>query len=320
MPATTAPDTHYRVCAERLLNQPWPAVNGVTDPAQLSAELAAHLNYYQLPTPSEQLRFSSAALTTAATERVVWYRWQPPAARRRALVVHGYMDHSGLYHHLIKELLARDCEVLCFDLPGHGLSSGKRASIDDFNHYQLALDALLAAVAQWPPLPLVGLGQSTGGAILLQHLVDHPAPEAPWQSLNLFAPLLEPARWSALRWLLVLLGPLLTTVPRSFKANSSNRDFNHFLAHRDPLQTRVIPLAWLRAMQRWIVAFKPRSGPAGVRIIQGDNDNTVAWRRNLANFARQFTALEVAIIHGAGHQLVNESAPLRTEAFAQIKF
>ncbi len=320
MTATPARDSDHRACAERLLKQPWPAIDAATEPAQLSAELAAHLAYYQLPAPSEQLRFSSAALTTEATERVVWYRWQPPLAKRRALVVHGYMDHCGLYHHLIKELLARDCEVLCFDLPGHGLSSGPRASIDDFNHYQLALDALLAAVAQWPALPLVGLGQSTGGAILLQHLVDHPVPGAPWQSLNLFAPLLEPAHWPVQRWLLALLGPLLATIPRGFKPNTSNPDFNHFLAHRDPLQTRVIPLAWLRAMQRWIVAFKQRSGPAGVRIIQGDCDHTVARRRNLANFARQFPALQVAMVRGAGHQLVNESPRLRAEAFAQIKF
>lgn len=308
----------YIACAARLLAEPWHPVTAASQLAALPADLATHLRYYQLPEPDTGLLFSTGALATPATERVVWYRWQPEGPRYRAVVVHGYMDHTGLFNHLIKELLGRGCEVLCLDLPGHGLSSGARASIEAFDHYQLALDALLELAAGWPPLPLVGLGQSTGGAILLQHLLDHPMHNTPWKSLNLFAPLLEPAHWRFNRWLLALLSPLLKTIPRGFKPNTSNPAFNQFLAHRDPLQTRVIPLTWLRAMQRWMVAFKPRSGPPGVRIIQGDCDNTVAWRRNSAHFKRQFTALSVVVVAGAGHQLVNEAEPLRAEIFAQI--
>ena len=41
-----------------------------------------------------------------------------------------FFDHSGILKNLIKLCLDLDYTVVCFDLPGHGLSSG-RASIDN---------------------------------------------------------------------------------------------------------------------------------------------------------------------------------------------
>lgn len=310
---------HFTAIAASLQRRPWPSCSATRSPSQLSDELGAALRYYQLPLPSTELQFSSGALTAGTTERLVWYRWQPAQAQRRAVVVHGYFDHTGLYRHLINALLERGCEVVCFDLPGHGFSSGERASIDDFDHYQQALCAVLDLITSWPQLPLIGCGQSTGGAILLQHLAALGAQPSPWSAVNLLAPLFEPVGWRSSRLLLPLLSPFLRTLPRRFQRNSGDSAFGIFLAHQDPLQSRVIPLAWLRAMDRWIAGFRPLSCSAAVNIIQGDRDHTVAWRHNMAHFRRQFSAATITIIEGAGHHLVNETAALRAEVFAQLQ-
>ena len=57
------------------------------------------------------------------------------AARGNLLLLHGYFDHSGLYGKMIEYGLSRGCNVLIFDLPGHGLSTGEAAVIDDFAAY-----------------------------------------------------------------------------------------------------------------------------------------------------------------------------------------
>lgn len=54
--------------------------------------------------------------------------WSPPEPVGTAFVVHGYFDHLGLYRHLLERLLERHWRVVLWDLPGHGLSSGARAS------------------------------------------------------------------------------------------------------------------------------------------------------------------------------------------------
>ena len=58
------------------------------------------------------------------------------------LILHGYYDHVGLYRHVVEWGLRMGFAVLACDLPGHGLSSGARASINEFVEYQAVLQRL----------------------------------------------------------------------------------------------------------------------------------------------------------------------------------
>jgi alpha-beta hydrolase superfamily lysophospholipase len=53
--------------------------------------------------------------------------------------LHGYLEHSGIYQPIIKEILEQGFSVITYDLPGHGLSNGSPASIQNFDHYQQVL-------------------------------------------------------------------------------------------------------------------------------------------------------------------------------------
>ncbi len=89
-------------------------------------------------------------------------------------LLHGYLEHSGIYQPIIRELLDQGFSVLTYDLPGHGLSNGSPASIQNFDHYQQVLEAVYRYVNMQlnRPTPWLGIGQSTGGAIWLHHLLD----------------------------------------------------------------------------------------------------------------------------------------------------
>ncbi|PAV73167.1 hypothetical protein WR25_26215 [Diploscapter pachys] len=86
----------------------------------------------------------------------------------------------GLYRHVIEWALGRGYAVIGCDLPGHGLSSGERASIDDFGIYQQVLEALFEQARLLDlPRPWHLCGQSTGGAIVVDHLTPMTRPSCP---------------------------------------------------------------------------------------------------------------------------------------------
>lgn len=271
--------------------------------------LAAYLHFYHLDFAE---RFPGVQHHIGAVEcgqyRLAVQAWVQPAARSNLLLVHGYFDHTGLYGQLIAHGLARHANVLMFDLPGHGLSSGTVASIDDFRHYGAAIAEVLAA-SRLPELPWTVMAQSTGGAALVEFARQH----RPWPFHNtvLLAPLLRPAQWGRVRLAHMLLHRFTDSVPRRFGENSSDREFLDFV-RRDPLQSRRIPVAWVGALRRWLAEL-PREdlGVGSALLIQGDADQTVDWRYNLPCYGQFFPGLRIELIPGAGHHLANEAAGIR---------
>ena len=150
--------------------------------------------------------------------RLATQYWLPEKARATVLIVHGYYDHLGLYRHVIRFFLEQGYAVLGFDLPGHGLSSGARAVIHDFDEYGHAIhDAIHTASPHLPPLTL-GFGQSTGCSAWMNYLMaDFPSPV---ERLVLFSPLLRPDRWQQQgRWVYKLLYRWIRSLPRAPKLN-----------------------------------------------------------------------------------------------------
>ena len=241
--------------------------------------------------------------------------WRKPGATSNLLLLHGYLDHSGLFGHLIEYGLSRNCNVLIFDLPGHGLSSGEPAAIDDFGDYSQAIADVLAA-APLPDIPLWVLAQSTGAAALVDFAGKHPWP---FSAAILLAPLVRPVGWLGVRLAHMLLHRVIDRVPREFKRNSSDLDFLDFLK-RDPLQSHQISVRWVGALRRWLAALPLRDlgvGPA--LIIQGDDDQTVDWRYNLKMMRKLFPDSQVHYLPGAGHQLANESASIREQYLVAVE-
>jgi len=272
-------------------------------------EFAAYLRGYALEFAAQVAGVSHCAGAVASGPyRLATQLWTRPDARANLLLLHGYYDHTGLFGKLIAWGLARGCNVLIFDLPGHGLSTGEPAVIDDFSDYGRAIAAVLAQVSL-PDLPLWVMAQSTGAAAL----VDCARRQRPWPfaAMVLLAPLVRPAGWRGVRLAHTLLGPFTTSVPRKFNANSSDPEFLEFV-RRDPLQCREVPLRWIGALRRWLAALPHTDlgvGPA--LVIQGDSDHTVDWRYNLGVIQTLFPGSRVEHLAGAGHQLANESAAYR---------
>lgn len=249
-----------------------------------------------------------------------WRPRPPVQPRGTVLICHGYFDHVGLYRHVIGHVLELGYAVLAYDLPGHGLSTGPQAVIDDFRTYRDVLEQCLSLATNSFPKPWHVIAQSTGGAIVMDYLVSRgEGDENPFEQVILLAPLVRPFKWGTARWLHTVVSPFAKTLKRVFTINSNDPDFLDFLENRDPLQARRISAIWVSALKKWMPGFEKASRiKVSPVVIQGDKDETVDWQYNLEMIKKKFESPDIRMLPGARHQLANENEAFRRKIFAII--
>lgn len=278
--------------------------------------LSAHAQHYQRFYGLDVPVHSWLGSFPVAGFEVVGQVWSPLQPKATLFLLHGYYDHMGLYRHVIAWALKHGFVVISCDLPGHGLSSGERASIDDFAVYQQVLDALFEqARALRLPHPWHLCGQSTGGAIAVDHLL-HQAEHSPVDGeVILLAPLVRPCAWGWSKFSYQVLRHFVNGIERRFSDNTNDPAFLAFL-QADPLQPRRLPTAWVGALIAWIKRIE--AAPCSARhpvIVQGENDGTVDWPYNLAVLKAKFDTPRVLMLPGARHHLANELPAIRQRYF-----
>lgn len=233
------------------------------------------------------------------------------------VLIHGYMDHTGLYNHVIEVLLQSGYNVLAYDLPGHGLSSGEQAGIPSFADYQKVLSGLMEEAKENLPKPWHVVAQSTGGAIAMDFLMSNPAHG--FSKAILLAPLVIPKRWAYIKFQLFMIGWVLRSVPREFVKNSNDEEFLYFLKYQDSMQTKKIAGSWVKALFFWQKHFS-QCTPCEIPllVIQGDADFTIDWQYNLKRIAEKFPKYKEVLVEGARHHLVKESDILRKKIFTEL--
>ncbi|VVO29574.1 alpha/beta hydrolase [Pseudomonas fluorescens] len=305
MPATFEPD-HLRASLRPL---------AAAQP--LSVEALAYQRFYGLDFAQHSLPVKRALGRFAVGHyELVSQVWWPPEPVATLFLLHGFYDHMGLYRHVIEWALQRSFVVISCDLPGHGLSSGERASIEDFAEYQAVLQGLFAEAQSLDlPQPWHLCGQSTGGAIVLDHLLNHGTSSPAQGQTILLSPLVRPRSWGWSQLSYYLVKPFVKGIARRFSENSNDPAFLPFL-QADPLQPLRLPTAWVGALARWIkrIEAAPRSSRRPL-IVQGQADMTVDWVHNLEVLRSKFDQPQVLMLPEARHHLANEIPALRERYF-----
>jgi alpha-beta hydrolase superfamily lysophospholipase len=234
----------------------------------------------------------------------VYYRHWAAAEPRAALVfLHGFGEHSGLYHRYGAALNARDIDLWALDEVGHGLSEGERGhfgSIDDL----AANGGLLAGLAEAaaPGLPLVIAGHSLGSLPALYLALDDPA--------RFRGVVISGAPLAPLEWLDDALAQGQEEVDLD-PAGLSADPFYLDALENDPLAFTgadvaalfgaAFPPAWQR-LDREL----PGLAPLPVLAVHGGEDQVVpisgvlGWRGRLES-------LRVVQFPGSAHDILNEA-------------
>ncbi len=229
------------------------------------------------------------------------------------ILLHGYYDHAGTVRNIINSATSAGWNVAVLDMPGHGISSGKRASIETFDHYTNALNRAVNIVKARFSGPYVLSGHSTGCAVITDYL--HSFEDRDISGAIFFAPLVRMSLYGLSKIGHTLLRPIIDNTLRWNRKSSSDKEFLREYK-QDPLQYSKFPMQWADAYYQWEEKVqRMRTVTVPLVVIQGDNDNVVDWKYNLAFLKSKFEDYSENIVEGARHQLMNESEELKREVF-----
>lgn len=281
-----------------------------TPDSALESALQDYRLFYNLPAPSQSHGEHQIGYLDIEGDAIAVQTWQHPEPVGNVLLVHGYYDHVGLYGTIVRFCQSQQLNLVAFDLPGHGLSSGIRADIQDFSHYERVFTQVYHTARHSLKGRWFAIGQSTGGAILASYLLHQrplPGVDGP-DHVALLSPLLKPMGWRIGQYLTPVARMFIDTLPRHFRHDGNNLAFSHFLEKDDPLQSHHLSLNWVSALSRWIVDVEKQ--PAlhyPLSLLQGDCDTTVDWQYNVPRYQSLFPTLQLRVMAGGHHHLVNET-------------
>lgn len=107
--------------------------------------------------------------------RVYYRHWPAPNPLAAVIFLHGFGEHSGLYHRYGFALNAAGIDLWAVDQFGHGLSPGDRGQLGTLEDSSaLAAQLADAALAATPGIPLVAQGHSYGALPTLINLLQQP--------------------------------------------------------------------------------------------------------------------------------------------------
>ena len=236
-----------------------------------------------------------------ATGRVYYKAWRVPEPRAAAVVfLHGFGEHSGLYHRLGNTLNGAGIELWALDEIGHGLTEGERAvirSVDDLVENGRRLTALAEAVTPGTPVWLAG--HSLGAAAAAVSAVRDPGRYA--------GLILSGAPLSPLDWVLQLGdGDDLDLDPADL---SSDPFYLDELAY-DPLAftsaTGALSIAAVLSQAWEELAAGLAQVPLPVLLVHGEQDPVVP-AAHAREWAGRLKGARLAEFAGARHDILNET-------------
>jgi alpha-beta hydrolase superfamily lysophospholipase len=227
-----------------------------------------------------------------------YYRHWPAAEPTAAVVfLHGFGEHTGLYHRYAFALNAAGIDFWAVDQLGHGLSPGARGDFGSLEASSTLADALTAlAIEATPDIPLFAQGHSFGAVATLCRLLD------------------SPDRYRAG----VISGAPLVPIPGMGDADTSI-DFDPLWLSADPFYLDSIandPLAFAdgdgiplareldRAWDRFGADLPTLRVPT--LAVHGEND-PIADVGAVRAYADQIEALRIEEIAGGRHDILNDA-------------
>ena len=296
---------------------------------EISPAQQRYVHYYNIDFANRYggLKHHIGSFSAAGYELTAQVFYQDDA-KGTAILMHGYYDHVGIYGSLIEFCLQQGWNVFAFDLPGHGLSTGDRAAISDFDEYDQVFSAALEQTKALQKhtasesSPLHVFGQSTGGAIIINYLLTRQIQQqnSPFSSINLLAPLVRPCSWTSARILHTLLSPFMKQIKRNFAMNSNDIEFLRFIAEKDPLQPLALSVLWVGALKKWVRMIEEcEPSDLEINIVQGDQDSTVEWRHNMPLLLEKFPQRKLLMVEGGRHHVVNEEVSKRQQIYQWLK-
>ena len=244
--------------------------------------------------------------------------------RGTVLIHHGFAEYGQRYGHVVDPLVAAGWHVVTFDARGHGNSGGIPVFCKTFEEYVDDLARVVADVKARLPGPLVLLGHSMGGLVVLRLLVDQPrvCDAAVLSNPALVNKVVIPAWKSLLAIGASRLAPGLQ-VPSGIPPTDISRDPEQVkLYQEDPLVHKVATARWYTSFigaQAQVLARAADLASVRILLLLGTGDRIIDSARTRAFYEQipgNLHALQV--YDGFYHELFNEPLADRQRVIADL--
>ncbi len=242
--------------------------------------------------------------------------WEVPTPRAVVIVCHGLGEHSGRYKDLAQDFARAGLSTYALDHRGHGRSDGRKGHVRRFVRYIHDLEKFRRRVvgAVGTEVPLIFLGHSLGGLILIRYLQEYAG--IPARGAVLSAPLLGVAV-DVPQWKEQLARALYYTIPAL--PMSSGLD-PQYLSHdvqvieaykRDALvHDRVTPRLYGELQREIGIAFQQVDRLRVPMLMLIPSADKLARPDLMQRFSRSLTgsaAMRVKTYPGLYHEVLNEA-------------
>lgn len=229
--------------------------------------------------------------------RAYYRHWAAAEPRAAVIFLHGFGEHTGLYHRYGFTLNAAGIDLWAVDQLGHGLSPGPRGDFGTLADSSALAEALtVVAERERPGLPLVAAGHSFGSVVTALRLVEHPTRYR--AGVISGAPLAPVAELLDVDSSLELDPSWLSGDP--FYIDALENDPLAFVAADSAPLARALDAAWDRLGAELPTLTVP------TLAVHGGGD-LVAPVGPVRAYAEQLAALQIAEFPGAKHDILNET-------------
>jgi len=242
--------------------------------------------------------------------KVATHTWTSSGNKKLFVTVHGYLDNCVYLQNLHRRLLSRGFDVYCYDLPGHGMSSGTpRGDIDHFSSYKVAAEKAIDA----RPLDyshVYFFSHSTGSVGLTQLLLE--GWKSPFEKIIFVSPLIRSYLWKLSTWAYQTpLGNFIKFLPT--RRISLNDEFNAIVKN-DPFPITKLPVHWYGELVNWnksLERIKPYGGSEKLFTIFAEKDTVIEAEYSQRFYSKNFPKVEVKVIKKSEHVPYYEIKPIQ---------
>ncbi len=270
------------------------------------------------------MRGAHAYFTGSGGLRLHYKCWDVATPRGAVIVAHGLGEHTGRYEELAQDLARAGLSTFALDHRGHGRSDGRRGHARRFIRYLQDFEKFRRRVfgAMGPEVPIIFLGHSLGGLILLRYLQEYPG--VPAAGAVISAPLLglpvDTPRWKEqlARFLYYAIPalPMSTRLPAEYLSHDPEVVEAY---ERDPLvHDRITPRAYGEIQREIDIAFQKASQLELPMLFLVPSDDRLVRPDLMQRFASAIGGAQVRVetYSGLYHEVLNETT--RSSVIADV--
>lgn len=242
--------------------------------------------------------------------------WRHEGATSKGTIVgiHGYSEHSDRYAHFAAFLNRASWDVVFIDLPGHGLSDGRRSNIDNFQDYVSSVEGLVTEIERRKlPRPYHLFAHSLGGLVATR-FVQSSIYSDRFQSLTLSSPLFGLANYK--NWMLPFLRIFTSLMPNLTLKNDDELGTEVLARDEKIMQNRLAdPLIKSQVTFHWTREFLSARSRAfcevdrvrlSTGVFQAGDERVVSRGETERFFSLLKSKKMLKIYDGLLHEILNE--------------